>query len=136
MGSFYDSNIKPSSSFSSSTSSLGTQHVSMPSSPNPPISESKQTPHQSSGHTSQSSYGSTEKSDANSAGMAKLWVAVVVIGTLSFALFRSRRQGYASARDVSLSNDLELQVVPPPGYGDMNTGGYSSPQVSSRGRFV
>jgi 2',3'-cyclic-nucleotide 2'-phosphodiesterase (5'-nucleotidase family) len=136
MGSFYDSNIKPSSSFSSTTSSHGTQHVSMPGSPNPPISESKQTPHQSSGHTSQSSYGSTEKSYANSAGMAKLWVAVVVIGMLSFMLFRSRRQGYAAARDVSLSNDLELQVVPPPGYGDMNTGGYSSPQVSSRGRFV
>lgn len=126
----------------SSSTSHGPTQVSLPSSPNPPVPETSESRHQSSGsHTSPKSSG-----DAKSHSSSGAFVFIAVALAAIFYTLRSRRQGYTAARDALRNNDLELRVtrppghgsvVPPAGYGNMNPqpGGYSSPQFS-RGNYV
>jgi len=119
---------------SSSSSTSNKINVPSPIDPELPVSTSKHhNPSKTNSHTSRNR--SSNNDDINGIGvMAILWI-VTATSIVIFFVIRSRRRGYSiqrDARDVGRSNDLELEVVPPPpGYGDMSLGGYCSPHVSS-----
>ncbi|KAL7498151.1 hypothetical protein ACHAWT_009675 [Skeletonema menzelii] len=85
-------------------------------------------------HSSNSGFSSTEKSTSTLSSLN--WMFVVVAGGIIFFVLRFGRRA-AGRREFGTAglNDLEMQVSPPPGYGDVSggAGGYDSPHL---GRYV
>ena len=63
------------------------------------------------------------------------WMFVVVAGGIIFVVIRFGRRAAAGREFGNGLNDLEMQVSPPPSYGDMSggAGGYGAPHL---GRYV
>ena len=81
-------------------------------------------------HGSNSSLSSNKVSTSSSSSWN--WVFVVIAGGI---IFLAVRFGRRSAARPEFGNDLEMQVSPPPGYGDVSggAGGYGAPHL---GRYV
>jgi len=102
------------------------------------------TTHISDTPSSKNSHHSSSKSSSNGAsGMAVVWVTIIAgVVFFFFTLRRSRRQGSSSTpvrrSELEGSNDLELQEssAASGAYGMSAGGGYSSPDMPSRGTFV
>ena len=75
---------------------------------------------------------SKDSSNSTSSSSSMTWVIVVIAGGIIFFAIRSGRR---AATPPEVGNDLELQISPPPGYGDVSggAGGYASPHL---GRYV
>lgn len=77
---------------------------------------------------------SVSSNEASSSG-STAWMFVVIAGGIIFVVIRFGRRAAARTEFGNGLNDLEMQVSPPPSYGDMSggAGGYGAPHL---GRYV
>lgn len=135
---------------SSKTPSTTSHHASPLASPQPrpthptsnhgppvsaPVGNKHNSTHGSHGDRPDRSHNTSVSSNETSSSGNMAWMFVVIAGGVIFVVIRFGRRAAARPEFGNGLNDLEMQVSPPPSYGDMSggAGGYGAPHL---GRYV
>ncbi len=103
--------------------------------PSAPVGNNHNSTHGSHGDRPDRSHNSSVSGKETSSSGSMAWMFVVVAGGIIFVVIRFGRRAAAGREFGNGLNDLEMQVSPPPSYGDMSggAGGYGAPHL---GRYV